>query len=176
MKMELLPWNEKYWDMIDNIYGTPRFLGFKPIRREEWKIAGDLISIPRAGVNIRSPLYSRKIKPADIRDFLSGQEEILNHFFNIAFSIADDDVISRLFCRPFGIDDAGPFASRGREIWSLYGWGQGENVTQLDSFFVTNKSLIGIELKLNSTSWPEQVAKYAAVMRWEEKKSGGVTI
>jgi hypothetical protein len=34
-------WNEKYWDNFDNIYGTPRFIGLKPIQREKWQITDD---------------------------------------------------------------------------------------------------------------------------------------
>jgi hypothetical protein len=54
--------------------------------------------------------------------------------------------------------------SVGREIGLRYGWRKSENVTQQDGFFVSPSSLIGVELKLGSVSWAEQVAKYAALM------------
>jgi hypothetical protein len=165
-------WNEKYWDNFDNIYGTPRFIGLKPIQREKWQITDDRVSIPRALVNMRSPLYSRHTKPSDIGSVLARQEEILNHFFNIAFAIASDDVISRLLCKPLDIQDPGPFTSIESDLSKRYGWGTSENVTQPDSFFTTSKSLLAVELKLKSPSWPEQIAKYAALMRWEEEKNG----
>jgi hypothetical protein len=117
-------------------------------------------------------LYTREREFDDLLKYLSHQEEILNHFFNIAFAIACDEVVSRLVCGPLGISDSGPFESLGSEVQSLYNWGKSENVTQQDSFFITDESLVGVELKLASTSSPEQIAKYAALLTWEEKKRG----
>ena len=45
-------------------------------------------------------------------------------------------------------------------------------MTQQDGFFVSRKSLIGVELKLGSASSPEQIAKYMALMEWEEQLTG----
>ena len=164
-----MPWNDKYWDIISNLYWTPRFIGLKSISRDKWKVEGDWISIPRELVTSSSgPLYFRARKIDELKTYLHGQEEILNHFFNLVFSIAGDEVLSTLFCRPLGIVDHGPFDSIGREVGARYGWRDKENVTQQDGFFVSPSSLIGVELKLDSTSWPEQIAKYVALMMWEE--------
>jgi hypothetical protein len=39
-----------------------------------------------------------------------------------------------------------------------------------DAFFLSPSSLIGVELKLDSPTWPEQIGKYLALMVWEELK------
>jgi hypothetical protein len=67
-------------------------------------------SIPKQG-----RVYVRTRKHQDILEYLSFQEEVLNHVFNVAFAIAGDAVVSRLLCEPLGIDDQGPFTSHGRE-------------------------------------------------------------
>lgn len=167
-----MPWNDKYWDMIGNIYWTPRFLGLKSIPQKTWQVGEEVISIPRDRVeNSNGPLYTRARKLSDLRTYLNGQEEVLNHFFNLAFSIMPDAIIARLLCRPLSIEDDGPFDSLGRDLALRYGWKPSENVTQPDGFFLTPRSLIAVELKLTSTSWPEQLAKYLALMVWEERAS-----
>jgi hypothetical protein len=164
-----MAWNDKYWDIISNLYWTPRYLGLKSIARDKWEIEGNRISIPKELIaNTSGPLYSRSRSFDESRAYLNGQEEILNQMFNLVFSIAGDEVVSRLLCKPLGISDPGPFQSLGREIGSRYGWRKSENVTQQDGFFVTPSSLVAVELKLESTSWPEQIAKYVALMLWEE--------
>jgi hypothetical protein len=168
-----MAWNDKYWDIISNLYWTPRYLGLKSIPQDKWRIDGDRVSIPKALIaNASGPLYSRSRTFNETKAYLNGQEEILNHIFNLVFSIAGDEVVSRLLCSPLKISDPGPFESIGREIGPRYGWRNGENVTQQDGFFVTPSSLIAVELKLGSTSWAEQIAKYVALMIWEEELSG----
>jgi hypothetical protein len=165
-------WNDKYWDIISNLYWTPRYLGLKSISQDKWRMDGDRVSIPKALIaNVSGPLYSRSRTFSETRAYLNGQEEILNQMFNLVFSIAGDEVVSRLLARPLEIADSGPFESIGREIGSRYGWRNSENVTQQDGFFVTPSSLIAVELKLGSPSWPEQIAKYIALMIWEEEFS-----
>ncbi len=167
-----MTWIDKYWDIVSNLYWTPRYLGLKSISRDKWLIDGDLISIPRELIwTTNGPLYFRERKFDDLKSYLHGQEEILNHLFDLTFSIAGDDVINQVLCKPLGFDDTGPFNSIGREVGQRYGWRQQENVTQQDGFFVSPKSLVGVELKLGSTSWPEQIAKYMALMVWEEEQT-----
>jgi hypothetical protein len=148
-------------------------LGLKSIAQDKWRIDGDRVSIPKALIaNVSGPLYSRSRTFSETRAYLNGQEEILNQVFNLVFSIAGDQVVSRLLCLPLEIADPGPFESIGREIGSRYGWRKSENVTQQDGFFVSPSSLIAVELKLGSTSWSEQIAKYVALMIWEEELFG----
>jgi len=165
-------WNRKYWDIIRNIYWTPRYIGFSSIPQKHWIAEGDRVCIPKDSTNPDGPLYARKLKYDDLKSSLAGQEEILNHLFNLTFGIASDQVISRLICEPLQISDPGPFLSLGSEVRERYKWGLSENVTQQDGFFVSQASLIGVELKLGSVSWPEQIAKYVALMTWEEAQTG----
>ena len=164
-----MAWNDKYWDIISNLYWTPRYMGLRSIGQDKWRIDGDQISIPRALIgNNSGPLYTRSRTFSETKVYLNGQEEILNQVFSLVFSIAGDQVVSRLLCDPLDLSDPGPFESIGREIGTRYGWRKSENVTQQDGFFVSPSSLIGVELKLESSSWPEQIAKYVALMVWEE--------
>jgi hypothetical protein len=168
-----MAWNSKYWDILNNLYWTPRYLGLKSIPRDHWGTDGDLISIPRELMKgSTGPLYFRSRKYGDLKSYLHEQEEILNHVFDLTFAIAGDDVTNRVLCKQLGFHDAGPFESIGREVGERYGWRPQENVTQQDGYFVSPKSLVGVELKLGSKSWPEQVAKYLALMIWEEQSTG----
>jgi hypothetical protein len=164
-----MAWNGKYWDIMSNLYWTPRYLGLQSISRNKWRVDGEWISVPKVLVtNSSGPLYVRSRKFDELTTYLHGQEEILNHLFNLLFSIAGDAVISRLLCHPLGLSETGPFESLGREVGPRYGWRESENVTQQDGLFVSSSSVVGVELKLESTSWPEQIAKYIALMVWEE--------
>jgi len=167
-----MTWNETYWGILNQLYWAPRFIGLSSIQKRHWKRSPEDISVPSEMVNTNGPLYTRGRNSRDVREYLSRQEVILNQFFDITFAIAADEVLSRLFCSPLGFVDRGPFSKMSDNLGARYGWGESENVTQPDGFYVSNKSLIGVELKLGSSSWPEQVLKYAAVMAWEEQYSG----
>jgi hypothetical protein len=118
-----MTWDEKCWGIFSNIYWTTRFIGMRGS-----KVTPELaqlltehnIALPKRGGQI----YVREDSESELSKKLVGQEEILNHFFNITFDIACDDVISRLLCQPLGIADKGPFASLSRGFQSRYGWGK----------------------------------------------------
>jgi hypothetical protein len=105
-------------------------------------------------------------------DRLHSSEEVLNHVFNLTFSVVADDVIRATFLSHLGIHDEGPFTVIGREAGERYGWGKNANVAQQDGFFVSNASAVAIELKLKAPSSAAQIAKYAALLAWEEMVSG----
>jgi hypothetical protein len=168
-----MTWNAKYWDILDNLFWAPRYLGLKSIPRKKWIVEEKMVSIPRDLIaTTDGPLYFRSRKVDDQMSYLERQEETLNHLFDLTFSIAGDDVISQALCGPLALEDSGPFDSIGREIRQRYRWGRLENVTQQDGFFVSQRSLVGVELKLGSKSSAEQIAKYLALMVWEELESG----
>jgi hypothetical protein len=163
-------WNEKYWDMISNLFLTPKYMGWKGISRSEWDIKNGMVSVHETEIEKNAnALYSRKpmSKAADIRGLINHQEEILNHIFNVTFAIAGDDIIRKLFCEPLGFQDDGSFISLGREIKKRYELR--DNVTQQDGLFVSNKSAIGVELKLESESSAGQIMKYVVLLNAEEK-------
>lgn len=162
-------WNQKLWDVISLLYWVPKFVGLASIPEDKYPAGFDPKALKLLGEGSR--LYGRNLKSDALLKHLSEQEEVLNFFFNIAFAIAPDDVISRLLCKPLDIEDHGPFESFGGEqLAERYGFGK-ENVTQPDGLFTTKNSLVAVELKLHSFSCPEQIAKYVALMRWEQKKT-----
>ncbi|MBN8553664.1 MAG: hypothetical protein J0L52_12310 [Caulobacterales bacterium] len=167
-----MTWRSKYWDIIDQLYWWPRYLGLTSINQRHWRIEGERLSIPLSMVNRSGPLYTRGMRSSELIQDLHGKEEILNHVFDLTFAIAPDVMIEACFAEPLGFRDAGPFESIGREVQNRYRWGAETNVTQQDGFFVSERSAIGVELKLGSSSWPGQVAKYAALLAWEELQSG----
>ena len=167
-----MAWNDKYWDIIDQLYWWPRYLGLRSINRRHWQTEGDRISIPASLVNKSGPLYTRRLKVGELMEDLRGKEEILNHVFDLTFAIAPDALIQRAFLTPFSFSDSSTFQSIGREVQLRYGWGQHDNVTQQDGLFVSDRSIVGVELKLGSSSWPIQILKYAALFAWEEMHSG----
>ena len=164
--------NRKYWDIIDQLYWWPTYIGLRSIGQKNWKVENDWISVPRSLVNPHGPLYSRRLKANELVDDLHSKEEILNHIFDLTFAIAPDALIEAAFVEPLGFSDTGPIESLGREVQARYGWGHDVNVTQHDGFFVSERSAVAVELKLSSASWPEQILKYAALLAWEEIATG----
>lgn len=162
-----MSWNSKYWDAVDNLYWTPKYLGIESINKKYWVKTDDHICIPKDLVPNGCSLYTRRVKISDQIEQLHHSEEVLNHIFDITFAIVPDLLIEDIFLRPLGIHDEGPFESIGREAAVRYNWGL-KNVTQHDGFFTSSKSLVGVDIKLGTSSSAEQVVKYAALMAWEE--------
>lgn len=162
----------EYITIIDQLYWSPPYLGMRSIPQGHWQKQDGLICIPEGLVNKTGPLYRRERKISELKTYLNGSEEILNHIFDLTFSIAPDSMINDILLKPLGFNDSGPFESIGRESAKRYGWGDYNNITQHDGFFVTEQSAVGVEIKLLSKSSPEQIAKYAALITWEELHTG----
>lgn len=166
-----MTWNSKYWDIVNDFYWVPTYLGLKSISKSKWVKQDGLICVPSELVNRTGPLYTRERKADDNAEHLKRQEEILNHMFNLTFGIAGDSVVRKLLFEPLGFEDHGPFHSLGREVATRYGWGN-RNVTQQDGLFVTPRSIVGVELKTISAVRAEQILKYVLMMCCEEHESG----
>lgn len=166
-----MTWARKYWDIIDQIYWWPPYIGLNSISQKKWVRKNGYVCVPAEMVNQSGPLYSRGLKICDLIANLHSKEEILNHFFDLTFAIAGDATVSSLLFKPIGFDDIGPFENLGREVQERYGWGE-DNVSQQDGFFVSSKSILGVELKLGARSTPAQILKYASMIAWEEQYSG----
>lgn len=162
-----LTWVSKYWDNLDQLYWTPKYLGLRSIPQSQWERRDGYVCVPEQAVNPTGPLYRRAGTAAEQFEILRGSEEILNHLFDITFAIAPDAVVEAAFLRPLGLADQGPFQSIGREARRRYGWGKSENVTQHDGLFVSERSAIAVEIKLDALSSPEQIAKYVGLLAWE---------
>lgn len=167
-----MSWNKRYWDIIEQIYWQPSYSGMKSIPKELILKENGRISIPEENLSKSGSIYARHRNYTDFELYMNQQEEILNHLFDITFSIASDDVIRKTFFAPLGLDDTSPCESWGREVAIRYGWGRNANVTQHDGYFVSDRSVVAVELKLGSPSSPEQIMKYAAMMAWEELTAG----
>ena len=141
-----MKWNLKYWDIADDFYWVPNYLGLKSIGRKKWTERDGLICIPSEQVNRAGPLYTRERKAAQNVEYLRKKEEILNHMFDLTFAIAGNSVVRELLIEPLGFKDRGPFESLGREVRDRYGWGN-RNVTQQDGLFESPQSIVGVELK-----------------------------
>jgi hypothetical protein len=163
------PWNQKYWDILDQIYWTPGQAGFESIPAKRCVFGEDTVTLPQALIAPGSSLYRRVRNSKEQPRWLLTQEEILNQVFNLAFAIAPDALIAHCLAAPLGFSDPGPFLSLGRDMLSRYNLG---NVTRQDGFFVGPNALIGVELKLGAPSTPDQLAKYAALFFWEERLNG----
>ena len=166
-----MKWNSKYWDIVDDFYWVPNYLGLKSIGRKKWTERDGLICVPSEQVNRTGPLYTRERKATENVGDLRRKEEILNHMFDLTFAIAGDSVVWELLVEPLGFEDRGPFESFGKEVRDRYGWGN-SNVTQQDGLFVSRSSIVGVELKTGSGSSPEQILKYVLLMCCEEYISG----
>lgn len=165
-----MSWNQKYWDILANIYWTRRYMGLKSIPQEKWTINQNHICIPKNEIPANTGIYVRKRAETEQMTYLRSQEETLNHVFDLTLAIAGDDVVRRLLFKPLGFDGNGKIESLGREVMERYGW-KG-NVTQQDGFFVSPESLVGVELKLGSETTSEQVLKYVTLMHCEEVIAG----
>jgi hypothetical protein len=164
-------WHQKYWDTVDQLYWTPSMLGLASIPRAQWGDDPDRIVIDRAQLSSGASLYTRKGTARTNLARMRRLEEPLNHIFDITFAIAACAVIERMFAGPLGFGDPGPFLRIGREIETRFPDSAG-NSTQQDAFYVSDRSLIGVELKLGSKTWPGQVLKYLSLMVAEERLTG----
>lgn len=166
-----MSWHEKYWDAVEQLYWAPSHLGLKSISKSKWIVDTEFIRIPKGEVKPGRSIYTRIKTFKDNAARMRSLEETLNHIFNITFAIAPDPIISKLLHQQIGFDDNGPFERFGREIAERYGWGD-SNVTQPDGFFVSDASILSVELKLGSPSWPQQVLKYLVLTCFEEQRTG----
>ena len=166
-----MSWHQKYWDAVDQFYWTPSHLGLVSVPKAQWGDNPDYIAVPRRAVQNGGSIYIRQGTYVANSKRARALEETLNHLFDITLSIAPTAVVGELIHSQFNLHDSGPFLSLGREVGNRYGWGQA-NVTQHDGLFVSPNSIVGVELKLNSQAWPEQVIKYLTLFVLEERATG----
>lgn len=166
-----MAWNRTYWDIHEQLYWEPSYLGLKSIPERKLVRTDETVAIPLSETNARGPLYRRLGNAKELRQRLHGYEEILNHIFDLTFAIAPDDLINRTLVQPLGLPDGANFETLRRSLGERYGWGQG-NTLQPDGLFVCDTLAVAVELKLDARSSPNQVMKYAALLTWEEIHGG----
>jgi hypothetical protein len=158
-----MTWRNRYWDVVSNFYWNPNYIGLQSIQLKKLEAADDCVRVPLSMLNTSGPLYTRVTKLDEMVVKLGRTEEILGHVFNIAFAIAPDALIQKLFGTPLGFSDIGPFASFGQQdIINECGL-HGKNVGQHDALFLSDSTAIAIELKTGAKSSANQIMKYVAL-------------
>jgi len=165
-------WTRKYWDAIDLLYWTPKYLGLSSIPVDSMEVHGDTVTIPKSMTNRRGPLYRRTRSGKDYWEYVQRQEETFNHIFDITFAILPGNVVSKIFNNFTRSGSDHKFESIGREIYQRYGWGINDNITSPDGYFVSSSSVLAVELKFNAKTSLDQLAKYVYLLVMEEKREG----
>ena len=159
-----MAWQKRYWDIVSNIYWNHKYIGLKSLKLESLEQDVKNFFVTRERLNLKGPIYTRTRKFADLYEKLKREEEILNHSFNLTFSIAPDALIDKLFCSSLSISDRGPFEFLGwRELATKFGL-DNKNVGQHDALLASENSLIAIELKTGATTSPDQMVKYVLLL------------
>jgi hypothetical protein len=133
-------WNEEYYDIINYYLQEPQRIGKKTNKD------------------------SRYAKTVDALARVKGMEQSLNHIFNIFFSLLPDSVLNEIIkniTKSFDSSESLAYQSqKGVDALNL------GDMTQPDVFFVGEKSLVGIEMKINAKCSVEQVIKYACLFHF----------
>ena len=157
-------WNDEINEFIYKAAYDATFVGLGSIPKND-------ISIPEYYSKSGS-IYYRKTMPIDLRQTLSRREGFLNFHLDLLLSIAADDIINKLVLGSLQFDDTGPWTKYGLlSLLRRFEWGE-KNVAQPDGFFVSDRSIIGVEIKLASATSPKQLLAYIAVAIKEEKLTG----
>jgi hypothetical protein len=91
-----MPWNDKYWDTLDQMYWTADYVGLRTLKPQSDPAQPDFLLIPRSEVPSGNSIYTRSIRSKDMTAHLHRREETLNHVLDIGLAIAPDDLIRRL--------------------------------------------------------------------------------
>lgn len=167
-----MSWTKKYWDLVEHLYWSPQYIGLKSIPQRHWTIDGDIVSVPKEMTNPRGPLYRRLRSGEDYETYVHRQEETFNHIFDLTFAITPGDIIGEVFGP---LTSAGPdhsYQSLGRELRTRHFWGEHDNITHPDGFFVAENSILAVELKFNAKTSLDQLAKYVLLIVAEEMVEG----
>lgn len=167
--MIYMPWTDKYWDAINELYWYPRYLGLKSIPQKQWVKTATSVTIPRNLTNPSGPLYRRIQSGDEYRAYVRRQEEIFNHIWNIALAVLPGDVIADL-CNPFlrWQADCNYYLHTGT-VGDRYAALSEGNVTTPDCLLRSDEALLAIEIKFNARTSLEQIAKYVSVLVAEEQ-------
>ena len=165
-------WTRTYWGIVDEFYWTPKYLGLDSISRRSWVDDGEFVSIPKEMTNTSGPLYRRTRFGSEYWDYIRRQEETFNHMLDLVFAILPGDVISELFEAISGQTSRHEFVSIGAEIRSRYHWKEQSNITTPDGFFIADQAISALEIKFDSPTSLDQLAKYVLLMVCEEQLTG----
>lgn len=167
-----MSWSDSYWDILNELYWVPSYLGLKSIPQRHWTIEADKVAIPKALTNPSGPLYRRVRSGDGYEGFVRRQEETFNHIFNLTLSILPGDVITEIFGPFAGFDEAGDLQVLGKSVSDRYAWIAGANATTPDALLLSEMSVLAIEIKFNAKTSLDQLAKYVALIAGEEIHGG----
>ena len=164
-------WNTEIDEFIYKATGYTNLVGLESIPEKEVLFVNDKICIPKRYSELGS-IYYRKTKALDLRQTLSRYEDFLNFHLDLLLSIASDDIINKLVLGSLEFNDTGPWSKYGLlSLLRLFELGE-KNVAQPDGFFVSDRSIIGVEIKLAARTSPKQLLAYIAVAIQEENLTG----
>lgn len=138
-------WNNRYYDAVQEIFWDPQLIGRRPM--EPRKYANDW-------------------------DMLAGLRRLevpLNHILGIFFSLAPQDFLEKLEAEVFGGGHSDVYRSVG--IFELR-QAHPHDPTQPDVFMVSSSTCLSIEVKIDSKSDENQVAKYAMLHGCQMNRTG----
>jgi hypothetical protein len=167
-----MTWTKKYWEIIDYLYWVPSYIGLKSIPQKLWNEKEDMICIPKSKVNMSGPIYTRDKKIKDFMPYVRRIEEMFNNIFDLVFAILPEDVNAEIWSRCTGEEYKKPLKSFGLNIRPRYGWTEHENITQVDGYFISEETVLSVELKFNAKTSRDQLVKYIYLMMLEEKYAG----
>lgn len=165
-------WTDRYWDILDQLYWSPQYLGLKSIPQSQWNIDRKTVSVPIDLVNRSGPLYRRARKWREYWVYVQRQEESLNHVLNLALGILPGVVLSELLLEPAGAAPDPEISGIGREVRTRLGWKPTDNIAQPDGFFISETTVLCLEIKLGARTTLDQVVKYACLMAAEQRLHG----
>lgn len=167
-----MSWTDQYWDIVNEFYWVPSYLGLKSIPKSACEFQGDAVKVPKAMMNPNGPLYRRTRSGDDYWGFVKRQEETFNHILNLTLAALPGDVVSELFAPIVGFVDIHFFDLQGSSIRDRYDWIEGANVTTPDAFLLAEDAILAVELKFNAKASLDQLAKYIALIAGEELHRG----
>ncbi|OJH07371.1 MAG: hypothetical protein AOY29_03750 [Alcanivorax borkumensis] len=167
-----MTWSEGYWDIINELYWVPSYLGLKSIPKRHWTVEGNMVCVPKSMTNPSGPLYRRVRSGDDYEAFIRRQEETFNHILNLTLSILPGEVVAEIFGPVANFSVPGDLKVLGKSISNRYSWIAGANATTPDAFLLSESCIFAIEIKFNAKTSLDQLAKYVALIAGEEIQNG----
>lgn len=164
-------WTEKYWDALEQLYWTPKYLGLKSIPQRHWERTGDRVSIPETMTNPTGPLYRRVTQAKTFKKHVRQHEETFNHIFELAFGILDGEITNDIFCQLLGCSFEDSFKSYGRELGPELGFPKLYDICQPDGYFSGKNWTLAVELKFDAKTSLDQLAKYLLALSVERDQN-----
>lgn len=161
-----------YWDIVDQLYWSPKYLGMKSIPQKYWQVSGDKVAVPKSMTNPKGPLYRRDKSTADFWPYIQRQEEPFNHIFELVFSIMPGDALAEIYGHFIDAGQVRDYEAHGRELTTRIGYKWLDNITTTDGFYTSKDSILAVELKFNAKTSLDQIAKYVMAITAEQMVSG----